>query len=49
MACDGQYGFHLVDVKPIPFVPCKGALQFFDVPVDVAAQLQQMHDLGAIA
>ncbi|KFX64219.1 hypothetical protein KBK24_0121470 [Burkholderia sp. K24] len=46
---DGQYGFHLIDSKPVPFVPCKGALQFFDVPADVAAQLQQMHDLGVIA
>ncbi|RKE35234.1 hypothetical protein B0G76_1295 [Paraburkholderia sp. BL23I1N1] len=45
---DGQYGFHLADSKPVPFIACKGALQFFDVPVDVATQLRQMHDLGAI-
>lgn len=46
---DGAFGFHLVDARPVPFVACKGALQFFDVPHDVAEQLRQMHDLGAIA
>jgi hypothetical protein len=45
---DGAFGFHLIDAKPLPFVACKGALGFFDVPPDVAAQLRQMHDLGAI-
>ncbi len=35
-------GFKLVDAKPLPFVPCKGALGFFDVPADVlAAYLEQ--------
>lgn len=46
---DGAYGFRLVDARPVPFVECKGALQFFDVPPDVAAHLRQMHELGAIA
>jgi len=45
----GQYGFELACPKPIPFVACKGALGFFNVPTDVAEQLRQMHDLGAIA
>jgi hypothetical protein len=44
----GQFGFELAYPKPIPFVACKGALGFFEVPADVAAQLHQMHDLGAI-
>lgn len=46
---DGQWGFRLEDVKAVPFVECKGALQFFDVPADVATQLRQMHDMGVIA
>ncbi|NML34554.1 ASCH domain-containing protein [Paraburkholderia antibiotica] len=45
---DGAFGFHLTDVKPLPFVACKGALNFFNVPPDVAVQLRQMHELGAI-
>lgn len=28
----GQYGFEFTDRKPLPFVPCKGALGFFTVP-----------------
>lgn len=43
-----QFGFRMADAKPLPFVECKGALGFFDVPVDVATQLRQMHELGAI-
>lgn len=42
------YGFHLVDTKPLPFVPCKGARGFFNVSGDVAIQLRQMHELGSI-
>jgi hypothetical protein len=40
---NGKYGFVLADAKPLPFVPCKGQLNFFDVPEDVAATLRQMH------
>lgn len=43
------FGFHLFDTKPLPFIPCKGALGIFNVPADVAAQLRQMHELGEIA
>lgn len=43
------YGLHLVDTKPLPFIPCKGALRFFNVPAEVAEQLRQMHEFGAIA
>ncbi|MDT8841031.1 ASCH domain-containing protein [Paraburkholderia fungorum] len=46
---EGCYGFHLTDIKPLPFVACKGALRFFDVPADDTAQLHQTHDLGALA
>lgn len=40
---DGAFGFQIVDAKPLPFIECKGALQFFDVAADVAALLRQMH------
>ncbi|MGF6440736.1 ASCH domain-containing protein [Paraburkholderia youngii] len=33
----GLIGFQLADASPLPFIPCKGALQFFTVPDDVAA------------
>ena len=36
----GPLALVLEDVKPVPFVPCKGKLGFFDVPKDVAAQLK---------
>lgn len=31
----GPYGFVLANARPLPFVPCRGALGFFDVPADV--------------
>ncbi|WP_186425058.1 ASCH domain-containing protein [Cupriavidus metallidurans] len=37
---NGPYGFVLADAKPIPFMPCKGALGLFDIPADVAAVLR---------
>lgn len=43
-----QFGFRMADAKPIPFVECKGALGFVDVPAAIAEQLRQMHELGAI-
>ncbi|POR52810.1 ASCH domain-containing protein [Paraburkholderia eburnea] len=46
---NGQFGFQLAYAKPIPFVECKGMLGFFDVPTDIATQLRQMYELGAIA
>ncbi|VWD49752.1 hypothetical protein BLA17378_08633 [Burkholderia aenigmatica] len=46
---EGQFGFQLADAKPVPFVECKGALGFFDVPHDVAAMLREMHDRREIA
>lgn len=33
----GPYGFVLADVWPVPFLPLKGALGFFDVPREVAS------------
>ena len=27
---EGRFGFVLRDVQPVEFVPCKGALGFFD-------------------
>lgn len=37
-----QFGFQLAEPKPLPFIPCKGALQFFDVPDDVAATAESL-------
>jgi hypothetical protein len=34
-----QYGFVLADVAPLPFIPCKGELGFFDVPAQVMAEV----------
>lgn len=39
----GKYGFVLTDAKPLPFVPCKGQLNFFDIPEDAAATLRALH------
>ncbi|AMR77626.1 ASCH domain-containing protein [Cupriavidus nantongensis] len=38
---EGQFGFQITDAKALPFVPCKGALGFFDVPADVLAALRE--------
>lgn len=35
----GDVGFVLANPKPLPFVPCKGRLGFFEVPDDVARQI----------
>lgn len=45
----GPYGFTLTDAKPLPFVACRGALGFFDVPPDVADTLRAMHEEGSLA
>lgn len=42
----GQKGYVLRDARPLPFVPCKGQLSFFDVPADVADTLRQTHAMG---
>lgn len=31
-----QFGFKLVDARPLPFTPCKGALGFFETGLDLA-------------
>ena len=38
----GRYGFVMRDARPIPFVPCLGALGFFAVPPDVSARLRAL-------
>lgn len=30
-----QFGFVLEDVRPMPFIPCRGSLGFFNVPASV--------------
>ncbi|MDR3495342.1 MAG: ASCH domain-containing protein [Ancalomicrobiaceae bacterium] len=38
----GRFGFVLKDPKPLPFIPCKGALGFWRVPDDILAQLEEV-------
>lgn len=35
----GRYGFVLRDPKPVPFIPLKGRLGFWDAPAEVVAQI----------
>ena len=44
---EGQYGFRLVDAKPVPFVPLTGRLNFFDVPNEILGTI--VRDTAAIA
>lgn len=37
----GQVGFVLANPKPLPFMECKGALGFFNVPEHIARAAQQ--------
>lgn len=37
-----HFGFVLADVRPIPFIPCKGALGFWDAPEHVMASLHHV-------
>lgn len=36
----GPHGFVLERARPVPFIPCKGALGFFDLPPEVAAAVR---------
>jgi ASCH domain len=45
----GPYGFTLTDAKPLPFVPCKGKLGFFNVDAAVADQLLKLHATGELS
>lgn len=38
----GDKGFVLRNPKPLPFTPCKGRLQFFDIPQEVTRQLRAL-------
>lgn len=42
-----QFGFVLENVRPVPFIPCRGMLGFFDVPDEVMAQVQYLGNGGA--
>jgi hypothetical protein len=35
----GPYGFVVKDARPLPFVPLRGQLNFFDVPDEIVKQL----------
>jgi hypothetical protein len=37
----GLKGFMLRDARPLPFIPCRGMLNFFDVPDDVAEKVRE--------
>jgi ASCH domain len=37
----GPFGFLLKDARSLPFVPCRGALQIFDVPENIRWQIEQ--------
>lgn len=41
-AIAGCLGIVLADVRPVPFVPCKGALGWWKVPADVLAKLREV-------
>lgn len=36
----GPYGFVLINPKPVPFLPCKGSLGFFDLDYDQSAMME---------
>jgi hypothetical protein len=36
---NGKYGFVLKDAFPLPLIPCKGALGFFALPLEVCKQV----------
>lgn len=38
----GPYGFRLDAVLPLPFIPCKGALGFFDPGPEVQARVREL-------
>lgn len=40
----GCFGFHMVNAKAIPLIPCKGALGFFEIPEDVVATIRSIGD-----
>jgi len=44
-----QYGFVLEDIKPLPFIPCKGALNFFGAPFAVREAIGLVSSAGAEA
>lgn len=40
----GKYGFVLTQRHPLPFIPLRGQLYLFDVPVEVEAQVNKIRD-----
>jgi hypothetical protein len=40
----GQFGFQLANPRPLPFIPCRGALQLFDAPPDVCATIRDLYN-----
>lgn len=37
----GVFGFELRDAEPLPFIPLRGQLNFFDVPDDVTPRIRE--------
>jgi len=44
----GPYGFVVKDARPLPFVPCRGMLNLFDVPLAVLDQLNLEETEGRV-
>lgn len=42
----GSYGLVLKNARPLPFIPLKGALGWFDVPAEVLEQVRQADIAG---
>lgn len=40
----GQFGFALADPMPLPFIPCRGALNFFKAPAQVEEAIGNLYN-----
>lgn len=38
-----QFGFQLADPRPLPLIPCRGALSFFNAPPDIESAIWALH------
>src|SRR6266705_4086681 len=43
----GKYGFVLTQRHPVPFIPLRGQLGFFDVSTEIEAQINEIRDQRA--
>lgn len=40
----GRYGFVLTQRRPVPFMPLRGQLNFFDVPAEIETEITRIRD-----